>query len=308
MNLRNASFALMAFAAGSTMLLSATAAGAAVTRPHPHVITGTKTPPAPAPLHRPMFNLPAGYTVVTAVYTANPGVQSSGYVACPGTKQATGGGAYVDSSDVFVNINSSYPSSTGQDWIVDVNNGSSLPTNFTVYAVCMSHSASYQVVSSGPWTASSMFVTSEATDCPTGTVVTGGGAVSNSFATDVNINSTVPNALAHGHTAWRVAMGSYDQNDSSFTVYAVCRAKPTGYSIQNGTGAALEPDAETEVVATCPGASVPIGGGGFTDFSTNDTVLALNSSAPSGNEWTVYENNGETLTRSVYALAICAGT
>ena len=309
MNLRNASFALMAFAAGTTILLSATAAGAAVTGPHPHhVITGTKTPPAAPALRRPIFNLPAGYTVVTAVYTAGAGVQSSGFVACPGTKQAAGGGAYVDSSDVFVNINSSYPSSTGQNWIVDVNNASSSPTNFTVYAVCMAHSASYRVVSSGPWTASSNFVSSEATDCPAATVVTGGGAVSNSFATDVNINSTVPTALAHGHTAWRVAMGSYDPNDSSFTVFAVCRAKPTGYSIQTGSGVALEPDAETQVVATCPGASVPIGGGGFTDFSTNDTLLALNTSAPSGSEWSVYENNAETLTRSVYAMAVCAGS
>jgi len=50
MKLRNLGFALMAFTAGSTIVLSASAAGAATTRPHPlHVITGTKTPPvAPA--------------------------------------------------------------------------------------------------------------------------------------------------------------------------------------------------------------------------------------------------------------------
>ena len=310
MKLRNLGFALMAFTTGSTIVLSASAAGAATTRPHPHhVITGTKTPPvAPAAPHSPLLSLPNGYKVVTAVYPAAAGVQSSGYVACPGTEQATGGGAYVDSSDVVVNINSSYPSSNGQDWLVDVNNASSLPTAFTVYAVCMAHSASYRVVSSGPWTASSNFVSSEAADCPTGTVVTGGGAVSNSSATDVNINSTVPNALGHGHTAWRVAMGSYDPNDSSFTVFAVCRPKPLGYSMQTGPGLALEPDAETQAIVSCPGASVPIGGGGFTAFLTNDTLLALNTSYPSGNEWTIDENNGETLTKSVYATAICAGT
>jgi len=42
MKLRNLGFALMAFTTGSTIVLSASAAGAATTRPHPHhVITGT---------------------------------------------------------------------------------------------------------------------------------------------------------------------------------------------------------------------------------------------------------------------------
>lgn len=308
MTLRNLGLAMMAFTAGSTLLLSASAAGAA-TQPHPHVITGTKIPSAaPAAPHHRLFNLPNGYTVVTAVFTAAAGVQSAGFVACPGTEQATGGGAFADSSDLFVNINSSYPSSDGSEWLADVNNGSSLQTNFTVYAVCMAHSASYQIVSSGPWTASSNWVSSEAANCPAGTGVTGGGAVSDSHATDININSTVPNALAHGHTAWRVAMGSYDPNDTTFTVFAVCRPKPTGYSIQTGPVESLQPKAETEAVVSCPGASVPIGGGGFTSFHTNDTLLAMNTSAPSGNEWTIYENNAETIPNSVYATAICAGT
>jgi hypothetical protein len=301
--------ALVAFAAGSVLLLPAAAAGAAVTGPH-HA-TGVHRTKGPAPLPRRArlpFTLPAGYTVATTTFTAEPGVQSSDFATCPGTEQASGGGAYVDSSDVVVNLNSSFPSGNGAFWNVDVNNASATATGVTVYAVCLAASPSYTIESSGPWDAPSNYVTSEAVDCPGGTSVTGGGAFSDSSATDVNINSTVPNNLGRGRTAWRAAIGSYDPNDSHFIVFAVCEATPAGYSIQTGNGVAMGAYAESEAVATCPGASVPIGGGEFTGFLTSDVGIGLNTSFPYQNTWDVYENNDENLTRSLYPVAICAGS
>ena len=137
MNVRKVSLSLMAYVAGSTVLLSASAAGAAV---HHHGGGhGTKSAAvASAAPHLPA-NLPAGYSVVTSTFPAAAGVQSGGYVKCPGTKQPTGGGAFVDTANVVVNINSSKPD--GQYWEVDVNNASASDTSFTVYAVCMAHSA-----------------------------------------------------------------------------------------------------------------------------------------------------------------------
>ena len=74
--------------------------------------------------------------------------------------------------------------------------------------------------------------TSQAAQCPSGTEVTGGGAISDTLSTTVNINSTVPNALAGNESAWRVAMSSSGGLNSDYTVYAVCQAKPAGWSMQ----------------------------------------------------------------------------
>jgi hypothetical protein len=65
---------------------------------------------------------------------------------------------------------------------------------------------------------------------------------------------------------------------------------------------------EVQAVATCPGASVPIGGGGFTDFLSNDVGLAMNSSYPWTNEWVLDENNDENLVKNFQASAVCAGS
>jgi hypothetical protein len=87
----------------------------------------------------------------------------------------------------------------------------------------------------------------------------------------------------------------------------VCRKAPAGYSIQYAS-AANPAGSETGVIAVCPGASVPIGGGGFSSNYSTDDLVAMNTSYPVGQKWYVYENNGESQTRSIYSTAICAGT
>jgi hypothetical protein len=103
-------------------------------------------------------------------------------------------------------------------------------------------------------------------------------------------------------------MASSDPAGVSFTVYAVCRPKPLGYSIQWGLNQQLQPYSEGEATVTCPGASVPTGGGGFTGYSTQDAWIAMNSSGPYGQSWVVYENNDENVVRSFDAAVVCAGT
>jgi hypothetical protein len=257
-----------------------------------------------APPH--IATLPYGYTVVTNESTAYAGSQSAGAATCPGTEQPVGGGAFSSSSDLSVNINSSYPD--GQSWAVDIANASASDTTYYTYAVCMNHSRYYRVVKSVLTTAPVEWVTSQAANCPKGTAVMGGGAYSNSPSVNVYINSTVPNALSNGRGAWRVAMANSDPYSSTFTVYAVCEPKPAGYSIQIGGEVANGPYSENEAVVTCPGASVPIGGGGFSVFQDHDAWIGMNTSYPSGNSWDIYENNYENLTRNLAASAVCAGT
>jgi hypothetical protein len=307
MNVRHLSLSLMAYTAGSIVLLSASAAGAAVVHTHHHGAShGTKAPVIrTAPPHT--ATLPYGYTVVTNESTVYAGSQSAGAATCPGTEQPVGGGAFVSSNDLSVNINSSYPD--GQSWAVDINNASALDSTYYTYAVCMNHSRYYRVVKSAATTAYSEWVSSKAVTCPKGTAVMGGGAYSTSPALDVYINSAVPNQLNYGRTAWRVAMASADPYNTTFTVYATCEPKLAGYSIQWGQPVANGPYSQNEATVTCPGASVPIGGGGFmTDFQNQDAWIGMNTSFPGGSSWSIYENNYENVNRYIEAAAICAGT
>ena len=308
MNIHKLSAVLLACAAGSTILLSATAAGAAVNRVHGHT-TGrevTKSVPVLSAAPGILSTLPKGYTVVTSDFIAYAGAQDVATAYCPGTKQPVGGGAFVSSSDLQVNLNRSYPDYGG--WTVSVSNGSASPTDVTGYAICMAYSSYYKVVTSAPAWVNPDSVSSQAVACPAHTSVTGGGAYNSSPATDVNINSTVPSSAAGGQTGWSVAMASSDPSSTSFTVYAVCRPKPRGYSILWGPTQQLGSYSEVAASVTCPGASVPIGGGGYTNYSTGDGWIAMNSSGPAGHGWTVYENNNSDFTRGVGAVAICAGT
>lgn len=304
MNIHKLSAMLLAGAAGSTLLLSATAAGAAA-GPHGRSEVFKSAPVLPAAPKLPV-TLPPGYTVATSTFTAFAGAQDVDETRCPGTEQPVGGGAFVSSSDVLVNLNRSYP--WRRTWIVSVGNASASATPVTAYAVCMAHSASYKVVHSAPASVDPGSVNSQAVECPAHTSVTGGGAYSASAATDVNINSTVPNTFAGGRTGWRVAMASSDPSSAGFTVYAVCRAKPAGYSIQVGATQQIAPYTEGAASVTCPGASVPIGGGGFTAYTPQDAWLTMNSSGPDGQEWLVYENNDENLVKDLGVIAICAGS
>jgi hypothetical protein len=251
------------------------------------------------------LNLPAGYRmVVSGLFTATNGQQSHGFVTCPGTKVPASGGAEVFASSTAVDMNSSYPS--GQSWAVDVNNTSGSDHVFEVWAVCITHVTSYTVVSvSTPEGGMSTQFASVA--CPTHTAVVGGGVFSSSASTGVNINSTVPDQLAHGVTEWTAAMANATTTTPSYTVYAVCRSKPFGYTLLYEDPATLLPGAQDQSEANCPTEQSPIGGGGFTNYQTTDTQLAMSSTYPYTTGWSVYGTNGGSITRSVEAAVICVG-
>ena len=91
---------------------------------------------------------PAGFsslTYVAADYGPFPaGAQYGGEAVCTGGRHAVGGGVFSESADVGEQqVNSSYPSSGAGDgeegttaWWAYVDNTSSAPRHFRVYAVC----------------------------------------------------------------------------------------------------------------------------------------------------------------------------
>lgn len=280
-------------AAGLTLPAeAASAASVSPTASHAHQV-----PTAP----------PAGYSVIeTGPFTAPAGVQTPGIATCPGTKQPTGGGAYTYDNNTSVDINDSWPS--GHSWVVDVNNNQATDTKFVVWVMCMRASAGYHVVSA-PGYANAGATDYASVSCPSKTVVVGGGAIAGDRNLGVAINSSVGNRLGPGQTEWTAAMTNTSSSADAFSVLAVCRPKPLGYTIVHGSQVSVAPGATAEITAGCPGLfSVPLSGGGFTTYQVTDSGLAFNSSFPGTGDWaTLWENSG-SITRSVAASVICAGT
>jgi hypothetical protein len=104
-------------------------------------------------------------------------------------------------------------------------------------------------------------------------------------------------------------MSNTSSSADQFSVLAVCRPKPVGYEIVHGSEVNVAPGATVEIPAGCGGLfSVPLSGGGFTSYQVTDSGLAFNSSFPGAGDWgTLWENSG-SITRSVAASVICAGT
>ena len=86
-------------------------------------------------------NKPGGYAVVGSVAINVNGLLTEQRVShVPDQESRLDGparrGAETSSSDLAANINSSWPSSDGKSWDVDVNTGSSSASTLTVHVVC----------------------------------------------------------------------------------------------------------------------------------------------------------------------------
>jgi hypothetical protein len=284
---------LTAGLAGAALLLLALPAGAAPARP-------TVTP----------ANVPSGYTVVSSgPFTAVPGAQTPATVSCPGTEQPSDGGANAYSDTWAVNINSSYP--VGNEWEVWVNNASSYDYTFYVYAVCLKDNAKEQVVSSEGYVNPDQ-TNSATAECPKGLAVVGGGALVSSEDIWLGMNSSTPNQFLHGRTGWTSAITDADSvNGESFSTYAICRPKPSGYAIVTGATADPTPGTGIQMAAICPGNSRAIGGGGYVAYQYTDAgeyMVDLYTNLVRDGAWYTSYENGSNYTRAVTVMAVCAGS
>jgi hypothetical protein len=157
------------------------------------------------------------YSVVTSAPTDNPaGLQTQVPVTCPQGSAPLGGGGVASSGDTAVNLNSSFPLKKG--WRVDVNNGSGGGDTVTTYAICGVKPKNYIQVAGTPATNGASSQTPASASCPTGTQVFGGGALSGSSSTVVDLNSSVPSGTA----TWVAYENNNSASDASLTAYAVC--------------------------------------------------------------------------------------
>jgi len=244
--------------------------------------------------------LPRKYqSLQSELFTAQSGEQSRGTLDCPIGTVPLGGGVVITSNDVHATVNSSFPN--GTSWIADVNNASGTATTFRVFAICSKAPRNYQVVQTPDAAGAAGTQATAFASCPTGTVPYGGGGVSRSPLTSVNLNSTLPSG-----NSWLVDMNNASSASSDFAAFAICGKKLKGYQQVTGPSQPLGAGATAGSQVTCPGVSLPLGGG--IGIATRDVNVNVNSTFPTaGNQWSAFAGNAGSFATSFVARVVCAG-
>ena len=257
---------------------------------------------------RPAVSLakPGGYTLVESVQiTLNADSQAFAFLSCPRKKGVQtvplNGGAEISSSDLAANVNSSYPYFDGKSWAVDANNGSSSATFFNVFVVCAKKIKGYVQLHSASEPNSAGTENAYGGVCPSGDRVFGGGALSSSTATSVNLTGTLPN----GTNDWAIYINNASTSSAGVTLYVICAKPPSTmhYSIYSTSGVNDAAGTEAGVSQFCPSGYSVLGGG--IQQSTGLLSVNINSTFPLTGEWRAYENNASTFNVTLTIFAIC---
>jgi hypothetical protein len=141
-------------------------------------------------------------------------------------------------------------------------------------------------------TASADGVGHAVSNCPAGTVVTGGGYAGN---TDLFVYNT--SATGNG---WEVYAQNTSGSDKLLNSYAVCLSGTSGSTQQIYTQVTASAGGVGHAVSNCPAGTVVTGGG----YAGNVNLFVYNTSA-TGNGWEVYAQNTSGSDKLLNSYAIC---
>ncbi len=130
-------------------------------------------------------------------------------------------------------------------------------------------------------------------DCPSGSVVVGGG-----FAAGNDM--VVYNSFQEGN-GWRVYAKNNSASDQLLNAYAICLFNTTGSTSRQYNHADIPAGNIGHVVAPCPAGSVVTGGG----FGTDPYSMWVYNSSISGNGWQAYARNNGPVSLSLVVYATC---
>jgi hypothetical protein len=249
---------------------------------------------------------PAGYKIISKGFTAPSHAETAGSVACPKIKGAQtvplSGGALINSTSVENGVNSSWPTAKG--WGVRVNNASATAVTFSVYAVCAKRLSGYLQQKSASVSNPAGLQSSASVGCPSGKQLLGGGTLSSSRSTLVNLNSSWPGGMT---LVWNVDMDNASSATAAFNVYSVCASLnvvATSYQLAGGTAVPNPPDSQTSATAICPGGLSALGGGVVSSSSATDVTVGATFPLTGG--WSGDENNAGGGNEFVTAFVLCA--
>lgn len=248
---------------------------------------------------------PAAYKIVSAGFSAPSGLDMPGSVACPKVKGAQtvplSGGVLIHGNSLQTSINSSWPAADG--WNARVSNASAAAAGFTVYAVCAQKMTGYVQQKSAAVGNPASSQNGAGYACPAGDVLLGGGALSTSHSTLVNLNSSWP----AGTSVWYVYMNNASSARASFSVYHLCaklNVPATGYQLVGGTPVVNGAGTQSGASVFCPGGLSSIGGGLVTTSTSID--VTLNTTFPFAGGWGGDENNASGASANLTAYVLCA--
>src|SRR5271157_5315725 len=257
------------------------------------VVAPTATPLAlhfpPIIVHIPPLSIaPATQQVVNQVTAPASGIGNA-VVSCPSGSVVTGGG-FAGNNNLFV-YNSS---ENGNGWQVYAQNTSASGQLLNAYAICLSGASgatSQEALNYGSAPAGG--VGSTVVNCPSGSVVTGGGYVGST-------NLFVYNSSEDGN-GWQVYAQNTSGSSQVLNAYAICLSGASGATSQQVLNQATAPASGTgHVLSACPSGSLLTGGG----FAGSTNLFIYNTSA-TGTSWEVDAQNTSASSQTLNAYAVC---
>jgi hypothetical protein len=248
---------------------------------------------------------PAGYKIVSADFTAASGLDTSGSVTCPKVKGVQtvplSGGVLNDGTSLQTNINSSWPTAKG--WSGRVSNASAAATGFSVYAVCAKKMTGYLLQKSAAVSNPAGTQNGAGYKCPKGDDLLGGGELSTSQSTLVNLDSSWP----AGTSIWYVYVNNASSAQASFNVYHLCaklNVSATSYQLVAGTPVVNAAGTQSGASVFCPGGLSSLAGGLVSSSLSID--VTLNTTFPFAGGWGGDENNESGANNTLTAYVLCA--
>ncbi len=246
---------------------------------------------------------PPGYVIKTHSGISLPNNDGKvGVATCPKGKVVLSGGAYIASTSVRTDINTSFAADL-RKWEAIANNFSGAATTFNVYAVCAKRPKGYEQRMGSVVSNPAGDQDSATEDCPAGDVVFGGGVLSDDHSFSVGASSSYPATSG----SWTAAVSNFSTTDNAFEATAVCGSPFPHYAIPSKS--ASDPaGVQKGIVKDCKAPAVVLGGGNKSSNTTN-LRIGMKATQPfpaSGTGWKSGENNDTAAGTTLTSYAICA--
>jgi hypothetical protein len=234
----------------------------------------------------PILLHPVASQVVAQVSVPASGI---GHVVanCPSGSIVTGGG-FASSTSLLVF--STFASSNG--WEADAKNLSTSAQALNAYAECLSNTSGTTQQVYTQVTAAAGGVGHAVKNCPSGSVVTGGGFASS------------PNLLVYSNSAsgnnWEVDVQNKSSTGQLFNAYAICLSGTSGTTQQVVNQINVAGNGSGDSVKACPSSTYLTGGG----YAANQNLFVYNESA-NGSSWQVYAHNTSGSSQLLNSYAVC---
>ena len=245
---------------------------------------------------------PPGYVAKYAPFPAPPSpFTTMASVPCPAGTVTWGGGVRIYSGSFPLTIGSSFWNGvTPGAWEGTVGT-SSTNTNFLIVTTCANKPSGYKLVTKTVDDPAGAMASGTVT-CPTGSVLLSGGLATTADTANVYQLTAAPTSNRAFHGV-QMNMNNLDQ---PFHLYALCAAKPTGYT-RVTTNVSIPVGMDFPADATCPSGTVVIGGGySETPLSSQVDVFAESRLPTYPRIWEAIAYNQTASAVTLTSVAICA--